>query len=189
MAPAPPRLPRALQSKPRAGQRSVIPGCWPGSRSSRAPWQRATPSGLPRRASVERPPRPLGDSRPDQSDHPQPRRGRRPALLLDRAAIRERLDRVIGEHRQRDRLAAFRLHPRHKLLLLGPPGSGKTTTAHALVGEMWLPMFTVRLDGLITRYLGETAAKLRHRLRCHRAQPRGVSLHSLRCLTVKLHAA
>jgi len=81
-------------------------------------------------------------------------------MVLD-DAIRQRLERVIAEHRQRERLAAFDLRPRHKLLLLGPPGSGKTMTAHALAGEMRLPLFTVRLDGLITRYLGETAAKLR----------------------------
>lgn len=81
-------------------------------------------------------------------------------MVLD-PAICDRLERVIAEHRQRDRLAAFGLQPRHKLLLLGPPGSGKTMTAHALAGEMRLPLFTVRLDGLITRYLGETAAKLR----------------------------
>lgn len=81
-------------------------------------------------------------------------------MVLD-TTIRERLERVIVEHRQRDRLANYGLRPRHKLLLLGPPGCGKTMTAHALAGEMRLPLFTVRLDGLITRYLGETAAKLR----------------------------
>jgi len=45
--------------------------------------------------------------------------------------------------------------------LVGPPGTGKTLTASALAGELSLPLFTIQLDGLITRYLGETAAKLR----------------------------
>lgn len=34
-------------------------------------------------------------------------------------------------------------------------------TASALAGEMHLPLFTILLDGLITKYMGETAAKLR----------------------------
>jgi SpoVK/Ycf46/Vps4 family AAA+-type ATPase len=53
------------------------------------------------------------------------------------------------------------LAPRKKLLLLGPPGTGKTLTASAMAGELALPLFEVRLDRLITRYMGETAAKLR----------------------------
>ena len=48
-----------------------------------------------------------------------------------------------------------------KLLLVGPPGTGKTMTAAALAGELGLPLFSIRLDGLITKYMGETAAKLR----------------------------
>ena len=48
-----------------------------------------------------------------------------------------------------------------KLLLIGPPGTGKTMTASALAGELGLPLFTIQLDGLITKYMGETAAKLR----------------------------
>ena len=48
-----------------------------------------------------------------------------------------------------------------KLLLVGPPGTGKTMTASVLAGELGLPLFEVRLDGLITKFMGETAAKLR----------------------------
>ena len=50
---------------------------------------------------------------------------------------------------------------RRKLLLTGPPGTGKTMTESVLAGELGLPLFEVRLDGLITKYMGETAAKPR----------------------------
>jgi hypothetical protein len=50
---------------------------------------------------------------------------------------------------------------RRKLLMIGPPGSGKKMTAAALAGELKLPLLGVRLDGLITKFMGETAAKLR----------------------------
>lgn len=53
------------------------------------------------------------------------------------------------------------LQSRRKLLLMGPPGTGKTITASVLAGELGLPLFQVRLDGLITKYMGEMAAKLR----------------------------
>jgi SpoVK/Ycf46/Vps4 family AAA+-type ATPase len=67
----------------------------------------------------------------------------------------------VTEQRQRDKLAARGLHPRRKILLVGPPGTGKTYSARALAGELHLPLFTVLLDGLVTKYMGETAAKLR----------------------------
>jgi MoxR-like ATPase len=47
------------------------------------------------------------------------------------------------------------------VLLIGPPGTGKTLSASALAGELRLPLFVIRLDGLITKFMGETAAKLR----------------------------
>jgi SpoVK/Ycf46/Vps4 family AAA+-type ATPase len=75
--------------------------------------------------------------------------------------IRAHLDRIVLEQRQREKLAARALHPRRKVLLVGPPGTGKTYSARALAGELHLPLFTVLLDGLITKYMGETAAKLR----------------------------
>ncbi|HKY34437.1 MAG TPA: ATP-binding protein [Polyangiaceae bacterium] len=75
--------------------------------------------------------------------------------------IRAHLDRIVVEQRQREKLSTRALHPRRKILLVGPPGTGKTYSARALAGELHLPLFSVLLDGLITKYMGETAAKLR----------------------------
>jgi hypothetical protein len=76
-------------------------------------------------------------------------------------ALRSRLDRVLVEERQRERLRDHGFSPMRKLLLVGPAGTGKTMTAAALAGELGLPLFSIQLDGLITKYMGETAAKLR----------------------------
>ena len=75
--------------------------------------------------------------------------------------LKERIGRILLEQRQQARLRARGLAPRRKLLLVGPPGSGKTMTAAALAGELKLPLFTVLYDGLIGKQLGETASRLR----------------------------
>jgi SpoVK/Ycf46/Vps4 family AAA+-type ATPase len=75
--------------------------------------------------------------------------------------LHDRLSRVLTEQRQQARLRARALTPRRKLLLVGPPGSGKTMTAAAIAGELKLPLFTVLYDGLIGKLLGETAGRLR----------------------------
>ena len=76
-------------------------------------------------------------------------------------ALETRLLRVVKEQQQFGRLKEHGLRPRQRLLLLGPPGCGKTVTAHALAHELGLPLFVVRLDALFTKFLGETASKLR----------------------------
>lgn len=67
---------------------------------------------------------------------------------------------VVRQHHQRDRLRHHGLSPKRKLLLIGPPGCGKTMTASALAGECSLPLMFVQLHSLITKYMGETAVKL-----------------------------
>ncbi len=71
------------------------------------------------------------------------------------------IKRIIAEQRQRQRLLEYGFAPAHRLLLEGPPGTGKTMTASVLASELALPMFTVRLDSLLSKYMGETAGKLR----------------------------
>lgn len=85
------------------------------------------------------------------------------------------LERVIREYRNQDKFRAHGLSARRKLLLVGPPGCGKTMTASALAGELKLPLFSVQLHGLITKYMGETAVKL-HTVFEAMTQTRGVYL-------------
>lgn len=70
------------------------------------------------------------------------------------------LERVIHEYRHQDKLRSHGLSGRRKLLLVGPPGCGKTMSASAIAGELSLPLLAVQLHGLITKFMGETAAKL-----------------------------
>ena len=81
-------------------------------------------------------------------------------MVLD-AEISEQLNRIMKEQKHHSRIREHGLSPRRKLLLVGPPGTGKTMTASVLAGELGIPLFSVRLDALITKFMGETAAKLR----------------------------
>ncbi len=92
-------------------------------------------------------------------------RSAQPQIRLQDVVLREdvvnRLMSLIRQQRERDRLRHYGMYPNCRVLLVGPPGSGKTLTASAIAGELHLPLHSIRLDAVITRYMGETASKLR----------------------------
>lgn len=67
---------------------------------------------------------------------------------------------IIAEHHRRDELASFGLAPRHKVLLHGAPGNGKTMLAEALAKELDIPLLRVKYAGLIASYLGDTGKNI-----------------------------
>jgi len=73
----------------------------------------------------------------------------------------QRIQRVIQEYHQQSKLKAHGLSHRRKLLLVGPPGTGKTLTAKVLAHELHLPLHIIQVDRLVTKFMGETSAKLR----------------------------
>jgi AAA+ superfamily predicted ATPase len=75
--------------------------------------------------------------------------------------LKHELTQLVIESRMIERLEEKGLKPRRRILLAGPPGTGKTLSAAALAGELKFPLFTVLLHGLITKFMGETAQKLR----------------------------
>lgn len=75
--------------------------------------------------------------------------------------VRRQIERVLSENRSRGRLEKWGVGPRRRLLFHGPPGCGKTLTAAAMAGELGLPLMTVRVDALFSRFLGATSNHLR----------------------------
>lgn len=82
------------------------------------------------------------------------------ALVVDQQQL-QRIERILTEFEQQDKLKQYGLSHRRKLLLIGPPGTGKTMTARVLAHELHLTLFTIQVDRLVTKFMGETTAKLR----------------------------
>ena len=83
------------------------------------------------------------------------------SALVIPVALQNRIERIIHEYRQQNKLKSYGLSPRRKIMLVGPPGTGKTLTARVFAHELRFPLRTVQVDKLVTRFMGETSAKLR----------------------------
>ena len=81
-------------------------------------------------------------------------------LILTNVAQRE-AENLVEEHQRAGVLRAHGFEPRHRILLSGPPGNGKTSFAEAIAESLSLPLFVVRYDALIGSFLGETNTRLR----------------------------
>lgn len=89
----------------------------------------------------------------------EPRRSMESIHLPDQIskAARE----LIEEHHRRELLHSYGLKPRHRILLSGPPGNGKTSLAEAIAHELMAPLFVVRYEAVVGSFLGETSSRLK----------------------------
>lgn len=81
--------------------------------------------------------------------------------IISSPDITDKINRIIQEFVQRDKLRKHDLENRRKILLSGPPGTGKTLTASIIANELKLPLYTILMDKMVTKFMGETSAKLR----------------------------
>jgi len=80
--------------------------------------------------------------------------------------VRDISQEVVQEHHRADILRSYNLEPRNRLLLIGPPGNGKTSLAEAFANALMVPLLVVRYESIVGTYLGETSSRL-HRLLDH----------------------
>ena len=133
----------------------------------------------------------LGESKPSRpvalrpnglATLPRDRRSGEELVTLDSNSIdatrlvlnettRKQISRIVEEHRQRLDLAKFGLQPKSRLLFWGPPGCGKTLTAHYLAQEMSKPVGLVRLHAIISSFLGDTASHIQRVFDVAKASP------------------
>lgn len=81
--------------------------------------------------------------------------------LIVSKEISERIQRILNEFRNRNKLQKYGLSNRRKILIEGKPGTGKTFTASVIASELGLPLYTIQMDKLVTKFMGETSSKLR----------------------------
>lgn len=78
---------------------------------------------------------------------------------------------LLDEFRRGEEIRRRGLSVRSKMLFCGPPGCGKTLCAEIFAAELGLPLYVVKLDRLISSYLGETATNVRKIFEFARKQP------------------
>lgn len=80
--------------------------------------------------------------------------------------VKEECMELINEQNRAELLQSYGVEPRNKLLLVGPPGNGKTSLAEAIAESLMVPLLTVRYDSIVGSYLGETASRLSKLFEC-----------------------
>ncbi len=88
----------------------------------------------------------------------EPRRSLDELILPD--LVLEACREIVEEQHRADLLRSYSLEPRHRVLVAGPPGNGKTSLAEALASELAVSLLVVRYESVIGSYLGETAVRL-----------------------------
>lgn len=81
--------------------------------------------------------------------------------LITEDSVLSRIKRILLEYHNRNKLYKSGLSNRRKILLEGAPGTGKTMTASIIASELHLPLYTVQVDKLVTKFMGETSSRLR----------------------------
>lgn len=74
--------------------------------------------------------------------------------------VRATCERIIEEQHRKELLRSYGLEPRNRILVVGPPGNGKSSLAEALATGLMVPLLLVRYEGIIGSFLGETAVRL-----------------------------
>ena len=136
---------QSKRSSAKASTQASLPGLDAPTRSRAQPQQSHEPE-LPERVA--------------ELVHAIPTQRRLSDLVLAPKVV-EAVKEFIDEFSQAPLLRSHSLEPRHTVLLLGPPGNGKTSLAEAIATELSLPLLSVRYDAIVDSFLGETSNRLR----------------------------